>query len=134
MKKLFLVLACVVLTTVLLVGCIPGITPTPEPEEPAPVMEANVTAELVESEVVQGGWAIDWTIVNTGDVNIFKYVITFRVYYPMLLVEKDYVEVEVTDTALAVGTHHGGVFELADYGYEAVEDPWSVSATWELSE
>jgi len=124
MRNKILILIPIMLLVLVLVGCIPGITPTPEPEEPEQVMEANVTAELVEAQ----SWAIEWTIVNTGDVNIFKYIITFRVYYPM----KDYVEVEVTDTALAVGTHHEGVLPLADYGEG--EDPWSVSATWELSE
>ncbi|GAI98807.1 unnamed protein product, partial [marine sediment metagenome] len=44
MKKL-LILIPIVLLALVLVGCIPGITPTPEPEEPAPVMEAVALAE-----------------------------------------------------------------------------------------
>jgi len=160
MKKLLLVLACVVLTTMLFVGCIPGITPTPEPEEPAPVMEANVTAVLVEVEAieaadaveevvveidevdvvvveaaeaveaVEGYWNVDWAIVNTGDLFIREYILTFTVDYPN--VAKDLVTFDVTGKYLEIGKFEKGTVKLGAYGDN--ENPESVSVSWELFE
>lgn len=115
-----------------LVGCIPGITPTPEPEEPAPVMEAVALAELLEVEAegqVEGYWTIVWSIVNVGDVFIREYTLIFKVDYPDI--SKDYLTIELTKSYLEVGTMHSGDITLAPYGDA---EPKSVYVKWELSE
>lgn len=125
MKKLLLVLVCVALTTVLFVGCIPGITPTPEPE-PESVMEAMALAELVKvGEGEEAVWTIEWSIINTGDVFIREYTLTFEVYYPM----KDYVIVTHEGKYLEVRDMDSGKITLVQY-----DIPESVSVTWKLSE
>lgn len=118
MKKLLLVLVCVALTTVLFVGCIPGVTPTPEPDEPELVMDAMAVAEL---NVEEG--MILWYIMNIGTVFIEEYTLTFEVYYSM----KDYVIVTHEGEHLKVGDMHDGDITLVKY-----DTPDSVSVEWEL--
>ena len=62
---------------------------------------------------------------------IIFYYLFVQMHKENIKMMKDYVEVEVTGTALAAGTHHEGVLPLADYGRER---PWSVCPTWELFE
>ncbi|MBA7549377.1 hypothetical protein ES705_41857 [subsurface metagenome] len=124
MRNKILLLIPIVLLVLALVGCIPGITPTPEPEEPVSEMEAVALAELVKPK-----WTIAWSIVNVGDVFIREYTLIFKVEYPD--VSKDYLTIELTRTYLEVGEMHSGNIKLAPYG-EAI--PESVSVTWELSE
>jgi len=115
MKKLLIVM--MILVALALAGC--NLFSTPEPSVvPVSAMKANVDAVLVE-----GG--IAWSIENTGDVNIFKYVITFNVFYSMK--GKDNVILEVTDYALGIGEKDEGILELVDY-----DTPETVSVSWEL--
>jgi len=123
MKKLMFMVLIVILATFLFVGCIPGITPTPEPE-PESAMEAVALAELSENNEM-----VLWSIVNTGDVFIREYTLTFEVEYPD--VAKDYVTFGLTGTYLEVGDMHSGDITLATYGNDS---PDSVSVTWELYE
>ncbi len=122
MKKL-LILIPIMLLALVLVGCIPGITPTPEPEEPASAMEAVALAELDDA-----GEKILWSIINTGDVFIREYTLEFKVEYPDVV--KDYFAIEMTGTYLEVGDIHSGEIDITVIGYET---PESVSVTWELS-
>ena len=124
MRNKILLLIPIVLLVLALVGCIPGITPTPEPEEPAPAMEAVALAELDE---VGDDWTILWSIINIGDVFIREYTLTFEVYYPMTT--KDYVVVTYEGEYLEVDDIHSGDIKLVPY-----DTPESVSVTWELSE
>jgi len=124
MRNKILILIPIVLLVLVLVGCIPGITPAPEPEEPVPVMEAVALAGLDDA-----GETILWSIINTGDVFIREYTLTFEVGYPD--VAKDYVTIELTKTYLEVGDMHSGDITLVPYG-DAI--PESVSVTWELFE
>ena len=126
MKKL-LILIPIALLVLALVGCIPGITPTPEPEEPAPVMEAVALAELHE---VEDDWTIAWSIVNVGDTFIREYTLTFEVEYPDIA--KDRITIELTGTYLEIEDMHSGDITLASYGDDAI--PESVFVTWELYE
>jgi len=125
MKKLFLVMVCVVLATFLFVGCLHnGITPD-EPVEPDPVpiltMEANVDAVLIPGEPNQ----IAWSIQNIGELFIREYIITFDVLYPM--VEKDNVIFTVLGNYLEVGAKREGMLDLIPY-----DSPETVSVSWEL--
>ncbi len=121
MKKPLIVLMVVAIASFLFVGCVLTDWITPEPVVPAPVMEAVVTAALnVDRD------AIDWAITNVGDINIFRYVITFRVYYPM----KDYVEIAVEGFALKVGAFDTGTLVLEPYGTAEVAQ--SVDVRWRL--
>ena len=124
MKKL-LILIPILLLALTLVGCIPGITPAPEPEEPVTVMEAVALAELSKDDV--GKDIILWSIINTGDAFIREYTLTFEVEYPD--VSKDYLTIELTKTYLEVGEMHSGQITLVEY-----DIPESVSVTWELFE
>ena len=124
MKKLMFMVLVVIVATFLFVGCIPGITPTPEPEEPAPVMEAVALAELSETNDV-----VVWSIINVGDVFIREYTLTFEVEYPDIA--KDLVTIELTGNYLEVEDMHSGDITLAPYG---TNSPESVSVTWELYE
>ncbi len=128
MRNKILILIPIVLLVLALVGCIPGITPTPEPEEPAPVMEAVALAELVETATASKVWTTEWSIVNVGDVFIREYTLTFEVYYPM----RDYVVVTYEGEYLEVGAFDTDTLTLEKYGNE--EEPQSVSVTWELFE
>ena len=123
MKKL-LILIPIMLLALALVGCIPGLTPAPEPEEPVTAMEAVALAELNNK-----GTKIEWSIVNTGDIFIREYTLTFKVDYPDVV--KDYVVIGLTETYLEVGDMHSGDITLASYDDTA---PESVSVTWELFE
>jgi len=80
------------------------------------VLEAFVTAELVfvpeDEPEVKEHWAIDWTITNTGEVNIWAYEITFRVNYPV----KDTTIVAVEGEYLAVGDIFSDIEPLVAYG------------------
>ena len=127
MKKLLLVL--VLLGAVMLCGCLPEWL-TPGEEEPeVPALEALVNADLV--EVIVAGeetyWIVDWSIVNTGDKFIRKYILTFNVFYPMLT--RDNVIREVTGKYLEIGEKHEEVFDLVKY-----DTPETVSVSWELFE
>ena len=122
MKKL-LILIPIMLLVLALVGCIPGITPTPEPEEPVTVMEAVALAELDPA-----GTRIEWSIINTGDVFIREYTLTFEVYYPILT--KDLVIVTHEGEYLEVGDMHTGEIGLGI----TYDSPEAVSVTWELFE
>lgn len=122
MRNKILLLIPIVLLALVLVGCIPGITPTPESEEPAPEMEAVALAELDDGEIL-------WSIINIGDVFIREYTLTFEVEYPDIA--KDYVTFELTGTYLEVEDMHSGDITLATYGNDS---PESVSVTWELYE
>jgi hypothetical protein len=125
MKKLLIVLMVVAMASFLFVGCIPGLTPDPVPDpipDPVPTMEANVDAVLTVIDEVD---CIVWSIENIGSVNIFKYEITFDVYYPMIA--KDNVILEVTGYALGVGEKDEGLLELLPY-----DTPDTVSVSWEL--
>jgi len=124
MRNKILLLIPIVLLVLALVGCIPGITPTPEPEEPAPVMEAVALAELNYK-----GEKILWSIINTGDVFIREYTLEFKVEYPDVV--KDYFAIEMTGTYLEVGDIHSGKIDITVIEYDT---PESVSVTWELSE
>jgi len=128
MRNKILVLIPIVLLVLTLVGCIPGLTPTPEPEEPAPVMEAVALAELVEI-AAEKYWTIEWSIVNTGDVFIREYTLTFKVEYPDI--SKDCLTIKLTETYLEVGDVRSGKIKLARY---VGATPESVSVTWELYE
>jgi len=124
MKKLFLVIACVILAAVLLAGCLPEwIAPDEpiEPEVPVSIMEANVDAVLVTGEPNQ----IAWSIENIGDLFIREYIITFDVLYPM--VEKDNVLFTVLGNYLEVGEKKEGMLDLVPY-----DSPETVSVSWEL--
>ena len=94
MKKLLLVLACVVLASVLFVGCIPGITPElePEPEEIEPLVVVNAILE---------GQDVDWSIENISEDHIYNYALTFTVLYTE--VEKNQWTEVVTGTNLYPG-------------------------------
>jgi len=122
MKKLLIVLILVM--AFVMTGCtlLDFITPEPEPD-PVPVltMEANVDAVLIAGEPNQ----IAWSIENIGDLNIFKYVITFDVLYPMET--KDNVLFTVEGFALAIGEKHEGLLDLVPY-----DTPETVSVSWEL--
>jgi hypothetical protein len=107
-----------------LVGCIPGITPVPDPE-PTPVMEAVALAELDDAEET-----ILWSIINTGDVFIREYTLEFKVEYPDVVV-KDYFAIEITGNYLEVDDIHSGEIDITVIDYDT---PESVSVTWELSE
>jgi len=123
LKKLLIVLALVLV--VLTAGCtLPNwITPGPEPEPEVPVlsMEANVDAVLILGEPNQ----IAWSIENVGELNIFKYVITFDVLYPMET--KDNVVFTATGFALGIGEKAEGILDLIPY-----DIPETVSVSWEL--
>ncbi|MBA7591236.1 hypothetical protein ES708_33388 [subsurface metagenome] len=128
MRNKILILIPIVLLALALVGCIPGITPTPEPE-PVSEMEAVALAELVavyDGDVVDY-WTIVWSIVNVGDVFIREYTLIFKVDYPD--VPRDYIVIEETGEYLEVGTMHSGETVLLPYDL-----PKSVSVRWELSE
>lgn len=119
MKKLILILSMVIV--LILAGCTltDFLTPDPEPvPEPISTMEANVDAVLTGEEIA-------WSIENIGNANIFKYVITFNVYYPMLA--KDNLLLTITDYALGIGDKHEGILELLPY-----DTPETVSVIWEL--
>lgn len=121
MKKLIIVL---VLSMVLMLsGCalLDWITPDPIPE-PVLEMEANVDAVLVTEEEID---YIAWSIENIGGVNIFRYEITFDVFYPM--VGKDNVILKITDYALGIGEKDEGLLELVPY-----DTPDTVSVSWKL--
>jgi len=122
MRNKILILIPIVLLALVLVGCIPGITPTPEPEEPESVMEAVALAELDEE-----GETILWSIINTGDVFIREYTLIFEIDYPDV---RDYVIIEEKGEYLEVGTMQSGETELILSGAE----PKSVSVRWEVSE
>ncbi|MBA7582991.1 hypothetical protein ES708_24929 [subsurface metagenome] len=126
MRNKILILIPIVLLVLVLVGCIPGITPTPEPEELVSEMEAVAISELLK---VDDDWTISWSIVNVGDIFIWEYILTFEVEYPD--VAKDYVTIKMTGTYLEVDAIHSGDIKLARYGGAK---PKSVSVTWELSE
>ena len=122
MKKLAIVL---ILSLAFMVsGCalLDLIAPDPEPD-PVPVltMEANVDAVLIAGEPNQ----IAWSIENVGEINIFKYVITFDVLYPMTT--KDNVVFTVEGLALAIDEKHEGLLDLVPY-----DTPETVSVSWEL--
>jgi len=123
-NKILILISIASLVLVLVGGCIPGITPTPEPEEPAPVMEAVALAELDE---IEGEWTIIWSIVNVGDTFIREYTLIFKVDYPD--VPRDYIVIEETGEYLEVGEMHSGETELLAYA-----TPKSVSVRWELYE
>jgi len=126
MRKLFLVMVCVVLASVLFVGCLPGwIAPDEpvEPEVPVLTMEANVDAVLVEGELNQVAWSIE----NIGKLFIREYIITFDVLYPMT--EKDNVVFTVLGNYLEVGAKEEGMLDLVPY-----DTPETVSVSWELFE
>ena len=130
MRKLFLVMVCVVLATFLFVGCLPDwIAPDEpvEPEVPVVTMEANVDAVVVPI-LDPGGFGIAWTINNTGEVNIFKYEITFDVTYAEVIVKTNVI-VTAEGLALGIGEEQKGIVSLFPYGEEA---PVSVSVSWEL--
>jgi len=124
MRNKILILIPIVLLVLALVGCIPGITPTPEPEEPESVMEAVALAELDDN-----GETILWSIVNTGDVFIREYTLEFKVEYPDVV--KDYFAIEITGKYLEVEDMHNGEIDITVIEYDT---PESVSVTWELSE
>lgn len=121
MRKLLLVLVCVVLAAFLFVGCLPEwTTPGPsEPEVPVLTMEANVDAVLVKPDQVA------WSIKNTGDLFIREYIITFDVLYPMEM--KDNVLFKVVGNYLEIGAKHEGILGLVKY-----DTPETVSVSWEL--
>ena len=129
MKKLLLVIACVVLATFLFVGCLPEwIVPdepeVPEvPEVPELTMEANVDAVLITGEPNQVAWSIE----NIGNLFIREYIITFDVFYPMT--EKDNVLFTVLGNYLEVGEKEEGMIDLVPY-----DSPETVSVSWELFE
>jgi len=132
-KKLLLVMVCVVLATFLFVGCLPDwIAPDEpvEPEVPVLTMEANVDAVLVveplliEEEVVDI-YHVAWSIENIGELFIREYIITFDVLYPM--VEKDNVIFTVLGNYLEVGAKEEGMLDLVPY-----DSPETVSVSWEL--
>ncbi len=131
MRNKILILIPIILLVLALVGCIPGITPAPEPE-PEPTMEAVALAELLE---VGDDWTVVWSIINVGDVFIREYTLIFKVDYPDISIEKDYLTIKLTKTYLEVGAIHSGDITLAPYGaYDEEAEPKSVSVTWELSE
>ncbi len=117
MKKLILVLAVVLLTSFMFVGCLPSWLPGIG-SDPEPVMEAVATAGLDDE-----GTEILWSITNSGDVFIREYILTFSVYYPM----KDYVMVAYEGEYLEVGAFHIGEITLVEY-----DTPEAVSVSWEL--
>jgi hypothetical protein len=123
MKKLLLVLSCVVLATVLFVGCLPGLIAPgdEEPEVPVLTMEANVDAVLVEGEPNQ----IAWSIENIGELFIREYVVTFDVLYPMKA--KNNILFDVVGNYLEIGAKHEGMLDLLPY-----DTPETVSVSWEL--
>ena len=120
MKKLLIVLILVM--AFVMTGCtlLDFIAPEPDPV-PVLTMEANVDAVLIAGEPNQ----IAWSIENIGDLNIFKYVITFDVLYPMET--KDNVLFTVEGFALAIGEKHEGLLDLVPY-----DTPETVSVSWEL--
>jgi len=126
MRNKILILIPILLLALALVSCIPGITPGPEPE-PESAMEAVALAELSKDDVDKD--VILWSIINTGDVFIREYTLTFEVEYPDIA--KDRITIELTKTYLEVGDMHSGDITLAPYG-NAI--PESVSVTWELYE
>jgi hypothetical protein len=127
MKKLLLVLVCVVLATFLFVGCLPEwIAPGDDEEEEIPVltMEANVDAVLVVPEP-EDPYQVAWSIENVGELFIREYIITFDVLYPMI--EKDNVIFTVLGNYLEVGDKKEGILDLVAY-----DTPDTVSVSWEL--
>lgn len=116
MRKLLIVL--LVLVALTLSGCI--LTDWLVPE----TMEANVDAVLTAE-----GTKVAWSIENIGDVDIFKYIITFNVSYPFVV--RDNVLFQVTDYGLDAGDKHEGIIELLAYGETT---PDTVSVTLELPE
>jgi len=121
LKKLLIVLALALV--VLTVGCtLPAwLVPDTEPEVPVLSMQANVDAVLIPGEPNQ----IAWSIENTGELNIFKYVITFNVLYPMET--KDNVVFTATGFALGIDEKAEGLLDLVPY-----DIPETVSVSWEL--
>lgn len=104
MKKLLLVLAVIMLTAVLFVGCLPEwLTPTPEPEEPAPQVVVNAILENGE---------VDWSIENISEDHIYNYSLTFTVLYADVVVEKTQWEEVVTGTNLYPGDIDYGTLVL----------------------
>lgn len=125
MRKIIIILVCIVLMTFIFGGCLPEWA-TPEqagPVEPDLKMEANVDALLIKGEPNKVAWSIE----NTGEVFIKEYIITFDVLYPMT--EKDNVIFELTGEYLEVGKKKEGVIELVKY-----DDPETVSVSWKLFE
>ena len=126
MKKSILILMIVLLSVVILTGCLPEwLMPTEEPTEtaPPPVLQADVEAVLVKGDPDQ----IAWSIENIGQLNIFKYIIYFDVYYPM--VTKDNVKFELEGYALEIGGKDEGIFDLIPY-----DTPETVAVSWKLFE
>lgn len=123
MKKLIIVLVCVVLMTFIFVGCLPDwLTPgEPETEVPEIEMRANVDAVLIKGEPNKVAWSIE----NIGELFIREYIITFDVLYPMT--EKDNVIFTVLGNYLEVGEKEEGMLELVKY-----DTPETVSVRWEL--
>ena len=94
MRNKILILALTMFLFLALVGCNFLTPPAPEPEEPLSVMEAVALAELLEVEIEDKDcWTIAWSIVNTGNVFIREYTLTFKVEYPDIA--KDYVNISL---------------------------------------
>lgn len=125
MKKLIIVLVCIVLMIFTLGGCLSDWTIPGQvgPEEPVLLMKANVDALLIKGDPNKVAWSIE----NTGDLFIREYIITFDVLYPMT--EKDNVIFTITGEYLEVGEKKEGFIELVVY-----DEPETVSVSWELFE
>jgi len=124
MRKLFSVMFCVLLVSVLFAGCLPNFLNPIEPE--VPVMQANVDAVLVQVEAGEPT-QIAWSIENIGVLFIREYKITFNVFYPMKT--KDNVVFEVVGNYLEIGAKHEGIIDIIKY-----DMPETVSVSWELFE
>jgi len=130
MKNLFIALI-LILALLVLPGCLPDWAVPGEgegePEVPVLEMEANADAGLIkaldEEENLRD--AIAWSIENTGELNIFKYELTFDVYYPME--NKDNIILQIEGFALGVGEKDEDILMLVAY-----DTPETVSVTWEL--
>lgn len=128
MKRITIILVCVMLMAVLFTGCMSEwvIPWSEDPEIIIPEMVANVDAVLIEDEGEISN-RIAWTIENTGELFIREYIITFDVFYPMET--KDNILITVTGLYLEVGKIHDGILELIEY-----DTPDTVSVSWELFE
>ena len=115
------------LLALVLVGCIPGITPTPEPEEPIDVLSADVIVIAWEQNLDEIN--IDYLITNTGTADIDFSKILFEVTYKDFI--KDVYMVWIDGIGVEIGCYESGYLENIWIGDREVIDV--VATEWELA-
>ena len=129
MRNKTLLLILIALLVLALVGCIPGITPTPEPEEPVEVLSADVIVIAWEQqEPLTDVIIIDYLITNTGTIDIDFSKILFKVIYKDI--EKDIYMVWLDGIGVKVGCYESGHITEVWVGKREVADV--VAVDWEL--